>query len=126
MISVLFYDIMYDIIYHIILSAGLSGGTCALPQQPDSPNPVQSFNVKTDLDLQGCGLVLYARPQFFFNCSLCPKGAKGFSNSHKEVSLVYFSTFEPIEQTPDNIMQQAGVPMLYDSASNPRLPCLYI
>jgi hypothetical protein len=23
-------------------------------------------------------------------------------------------------------MQQAGVPMLYDSASNPRLPCLYI
>ena len=23
-------------------------------------------------------------------------------------------------------MQRAGVPMLYDSASNPRLPCLYI
>jgi hypothetical protein len=23
-------------------------------------------------------------------------------------------------------MQQAGVPILYDSASNPRLPCLYI
>ena len=45
---------------------------------------------------------------------------------HKEVSLVYFSTFEPIELTPDSIMQRAGVPMLYDSASNPRLPCLYI
>ncbi len=28
--------------------------------------------------------------------------------------------------TPDSIMQRAGVPMLYDSASNPRLPCLYI
>ena len=40
--------------------------------------------------------------------------------------MVYFSTFEPIELTPDSIMQQAGVPMLYDSASNPRLPCLYI
>ena len=39
---------------------------------------------------------------------------------------MYFSTFEPIELTPDSIMQQAGVPMLYDSASNPRLPCLYI
>ncbi len=38
-----------------------------------------------------------------------------------------FSTFEPIDLTPDSIMQQAGVPMLlYDSASNPRLPCLYI
>jgi hypothetical protein len=46
--------------------------------------------------------------------------------SHKEVSLVYFSTFEPIDLTPDSIMQQAGVPMLYDSASNQRLPCLYI
>jgi hypothetical protein len=66
------------------------------------------------------------RPQLFFNCTLCPTEAKEslytlYSASHKEVSLVYFSTFEPIDQTPDSIMQQAGVPMLYDSASNPRL-----
>ncbi len=93
---------------------------------PNSPNQAQSFNVNTDLDLQWDGLVWYPRPQLFFNCALCPTGAKGFSNSHKEVSLVYFSTFEPIELTPDNVMQQPGVPMLYDSASNPRLPCLYI
>ena len=46
--------------------------------------------------------------------------------SHKEVSLLYFSTFEPINLTPGSIMQRAGVPMLYDSASNQRLPCLYI
>ena len=74
------------------------------------------------------GLVWYARPQLFFNCTLCPTGAQSalFSSTHKEVSLVYFSTFEPIELTPDSIMQRAGVPMLYDSASNPRLPCLYI
>ena len=39
---------------------------------------------------------------------------------------MYFSTFEPINLTPNSIMQQAGVPMLYDTASNPRLPCLYI
>ena len=39
---------------------------------------------------------------------------------------MYFSTFEPIDLTQDSIMQRAGVPMLYDSASNPRLPCLYI
>jgi hypothetical protein len=46
--------------------------------------------------------------------------------SYKEVSLVYFSTFEHIDLPPDSILQRAGVPMLYDSASNPRLPCLYI
>jgi hypothetical protein len=57
---------------------------------------------------------------------LCPAGAKGDRGAHKEVSLVYFSTFEPIELTPDSIMQLAGVPMLYDTASNPRLSCLYI
>jgi hypothetical protein len=101
--------------------------------------PVQSLHVKTDFDLQGDGLVWYARHQLFFNCTLFPTGAKGlsdceshckhecmsYSDSPKKVSLVYFSTFEPIELTPDSIMQQAGVPMLYDSASNPHLPCLY-
>ena len=101
-----------------------------LAPYPNNPNPVESFNVKTNFDLQGDGLVWYARPQLFFNCTLCPTGARDvvFSSSHKEVSLVYFSTFEPIKLTPDSIMQRAGVPMLYDSqaASNPRLPCLYI
>ena len=99
-----------------------------LAPYPNNPNPVDSFNVKTDFDLQGDGLVWYARPQLFFNCTLCPTGAQAawYSSTHKEVSLVYFSTFEPIELTPDSIMQRAGVPMLYDSASNPRLPCLYV
>jgi len=99
-----------------------------LAPYPNNPNPVESFNVRTDFDLTGDGLVWYARPQLFFNCTLCPTGLKAsmHSGSHKEVSLVYFSTFEPIDLTPDSIMQRAGVPMLYDSASNPRLPCLYI
>ena len=99
-----------------------------LAPYPNNPNPVESFNVKADFDLTGDGLVWYARPQLFFNCTLCPTGSKAsmHSGSHKEVSLVYFSTFEPIDLTPDSIMQRAGVPMLYDSASNPRLPCLYI
>ncbi len=95
---------------------------------PNNPNlnPVESFNVNADFDLQGDGLVWYARPQLFFNCTLCPTGAKGDRSAHIEVSLVYFSTLEPNELTPDSIMQRAGVPILYDSASNPRLPCLYI
>ena len=114
--------------YMISLMISCYGQDCVvvLAPFPNNPNPVESFNVKTDFDLQGDGLVWYARPQLFFNCTLCPTGFKGFSDSYKEVSLVYFSTFEPIELTPDSIMQQAGVPMLYDSASNPRLPCLYI
>jgi hypothetical protein len=101
-----------------------------LAPYPNNPNPVESFNIKTDFDrdLKGDGLVWYTRSQLFFNCTLCPTGAKEFlySASHKEVSLVYFSTFKPIALTPDSIMQQVGVPMLYDSASNQRLPCLYI
>ncbi len=99
-----------------------------LAPYPNNRNPVESFSVTTDFDLQGDGLVWYVRPQPFFNCPLCPTGAKGtmYSASLKEVSLVYFSTFEPIDLTPDSIMQQAVVPMLYDSASNPCLPCLYI
>ena len=57
---------------------------------PNNPNQVQSFNITTDFDVQGDGLVWYARPQLFFNCTLCPTGAKGpgYSASHKEVSLV--------------------------------------
>ena len=51
---------------------------------------------------------------------------QSYSQGGPEVSLVYFSTFEPIKLTPDSVMQRAGVPMLYDSASNPQLPCLYI
>ena len=60
---------------------------------------LQSFNMKTDFDLTGDGLVWYARSQLFFYCTLCPKGLKAsvHSGSHKEVSLVYFSTFEPID-----------------------------
>ncbi len=43
---------------------------------PNNPYPVESFNVKTDFGLQEDGLVWYARPQLFFNCTLCPTGAK--------------------------------------------------
>ncbi len=71
-------------------------------------------------------------PSTLLQLHLCPVGLKAsvHSGSHKEVSLVYLSTFEPIDLTLDSIKQRAGlaagVPMLYDSDSNPRLPCLYI
>ncbi len=37
-----------------------------------------------------------ARPQMVLSCSLCPTGQMEDENSHLEVSLVFFSTFEPI------------------------------
>ncbi len=77
---------------------------------------------------EGHDLVWYALPHLFFNCTLCSNCCQGpeYSANHKKVSLVYFSMFEPIYLTPNSIMQKAGVPMLYDTASNPRLPSLYI
>ena len=64
-----------------------------LAPYPNDPHPVESFNVKTEFSLQGDGLVWYARPQLFFNCTLCRAGAMGDRGTHKEVSLVYFSSF---------------------------------
>jgi hypothetical protein len=90
------------------------------------------FDVVCNFDLKGDGLVWYARPQLFFNVTLCRWDCqdKEYSADHKEpeVSLVYFSTFEPINPslTPNSVIQRAKVPMLYYTASNPRLPCLYI
>jgi hypothetical protein len=43
----------------------------------------------------------------------------------KEVSLVFFSTFEPISLTPDRCMQRKGVPMLYERAATV-LQTLYV
>ena len=43
-----------------------------------------------------------------------------------ELSLVFFSTFEPINITPDSVMQRNGVPMMYDTASSSNQPSLYI
>jgi hypothetical protein len=41
-----------------------------------------------------------------------------YSYSHTEVSLVYFSTFEPINLIPDSIIQRAGVPILTRPATS--------
>ncbi len=47
-----------------------------LAPYPNSPNPVDSFNVTIDFYLKGDGLVWYARPQLFFNCTLCTLWAR--------------------------------------------------
>jgi hypothetical protein len=76
--------------------------------------------------MSGNNLLWYGRLQLLFRCTLCPTGAFEDTLHHTEVSLAFFSTFEPINLTPDSVMQREGVPMFYDSASSSALPSLYI
>ena len=76
--------------------------------------------------MSGNELLWYGRLQLLFRCTLCPAGALHDIRRHTEVSLAFFSTFEPVDLTPNSVMQQEGVPMFYDSASCTALPCLYI
>jgi hypothetical protein len=69
--------------------------------------------------------VWFARPQLFFSCSLCPTGQMEDKSSHREVSLVFFSTFEPISLLRDSYLQKSGIPMLFEPADS-QLPTLYV
>ena len=99
---------------------------CLVAPYPYGPSTKDQFNVKTDMDLIGDGLLWYARPQLFFNCTVAPVGQLARKARHTELSLVFFSTFEPIKLTPNSVMQRNGVPMFFDSASSTNLPSLYI
>ncbi len=114
---------MYDMMCNILLL--VQDVVVVLVSFPKNPNPVDEFDVARDFDLKGGGLVWYARPQLFFNVTVCRLGEKQHLPGHKEVPLVYFSTFELINMTLNSVIQRAKVPMLYDTASNPCLPCLY-
>ncbi len=57
------------------IEAGILLGGNGAPY-PNNPNPGELFNIKTDFDLTGDGLVWYARPQLCFNCTLCLTGLK--------------------------------------------------
>ena len=71
-----------------------------MAQQPYNPSPTAFFDFRTDMDLSGNGLLWYARPQLFFRCTVCPTGSLQTPGKHKELALVFFSTFEPIVLTP--------------------------
>jgi hypothetical protein len=76
--------------------------------------------------MSGSNLLWYGRLQLLFRCTLCHTDAARDVERHLEVSLAFFNTFEPVELTPDSVMQRQGVPMLYDSASCAALPSLYL
>ena len=87
--------------------------------------PLEDFDPLVDFDMTGGDDVWFARPQLFFTCSLRPTGRLQDKSSHREVSLVFFSTFEPISLTPDSFMQRSSIPMLYERAAS-QLPTLYV
>jgi len=103
----------------IFLCAGL------VAPYPFRNEPLDEFNVTSDFDITGAGDVWYATKQLFFKCTLCSTCEMGNTQRHKEFSLVFFSTFEPISLTPDSCMQQKGVPMLYERSCTV-LPSLYV
>ena len=87
--------------------------------------PLEDFDPLVDFDMTGGDDVWFARPQLFFTCSLCPTERSQDKSSHREVSLVFFSTFEPISLTPNSFMQRSGIPMVYERAAS-QLPTLYV
>ena len=98
---------------------------CVVAPYPFRIEPLEDFDPMGDLDVTGRGDLWYARPLLFFTCSVCPTGHMGDGTSHKDLSLVFFSTFEPISLTPDSCMQRKGVPMLYERAAS-QVPSLYV
>jgi len=72
--------------------SNLQDCVCLIAPYPNNPNPPETFNIATDFDMSGSGLLWYCRLQLLFLCTLCPASC--------------------------SVMQQQGVPMLYDSASS--------
>jgi hypothetical protein len=98
---------------------------CVVAPYPFRIEPLEDFDPIGDLDVTGVGDVWYARPLLFFTCTVCLTGHMDNTTSHKDVSLVFFNTFEPISLTPESCMRRKGVPMLYERATS-QVPSLYV
>jgi hypothetical protein len=84
---------MYDMVCNILFC--VQDVVVVLAPFPNNPNPVDEFDFIRDFDLKGDGLVWYARPQLFFNVTLCSLGEKQHLPGHKEVSLVISAHLSP-------------------------------
>jgi hypothetical protein len=120
--------IIYHGIYHVIYSLTLlvQDCVCLVAPPPYNDKPVEDFDFNADMDFSGNGLLWYAKPQLFFECTVAPTGHLHNKRRHTQLSLIFFSTFEPINITPNSLMQRNGVPMFFDSASSTNLPSLYL
>jgi hypothetical protein len=86
---------------------------------------LDEFDPLSDFDMTGGDDVWFATPQLFFSCSLCSTGQMEDKSSHRDVSLVFFGTFEPISLPRDSYLQKSGIPMLFEQAAS-QLPTLYV
>jgi hypothetical protein len=122
-------DIVYEIVYDIgldiikLMMLLVRDCVCVVAPYPFRIEPLEEFDPIGSLDVTGWGDVWYARPLLFFTCTLCPTGHMGYTTLHKDISLVFFNTFEPISLThttltPESCMQRKGVPMLYERAAS--------
>jgi hypothetical protein len=95
------HDIVPDIVYDIILDdikltmLFVQDCVCVVALYPFRIEPLEDFDPIGDLDVTEGDDVWYARPLLFFTCTVCPTGHMGDTASHKDVSLVFFNTFEP-------------------------------
>ena len=104
------------------------GGSTTRGIQSSSQSLAESFRVdfKTDMDLSGNGLLWYAGPQLYFQCTVCPTRSLRHPWQDKVLVLVFslaVSTFEPITLTPNavRVTPRNGVPMFCDTASSSNL-----
>ena len=96
---------------------------CVFMPNQDHPRP---FDPVIDMeDLKGDTSVQYARSQLIFLVTVCPTGKQNLPETHEILNLVFFNTFEPIDLTPDSILQLHCVPMLFE-ASDGDMPTLYL
>jgi hypothetical protein len=98
------YDIGLDVIKHMMLL--VQDWVCVVAPYPFWIESLEDFDPIGDLDVPGGGDVWYhnAGPILFFTCTVCPTGYTGDTTLHKDVSLVFFNTFEPISLAPESCM----------------------
>ena len=80
-------DIFTDIVCYIIFLP-VQDCVCFIAPYPNNPNPPETFNIATDFDMSGDGLLWNGLLQLLFRCTLCPAGAfqvndTAFTFSHR-------------------------------------------
>ena len=85
-------DIFTDIVCYIIFLP-VQDCVCLIAPYPNNPNPPETFNIATDFDMSGDGLLWNGWQQLLFRCTLCPAGAFQINDTqhHTEVTLAFFS-----------------------------------
>ena len=124
------YNIVYDIVRKIVpvitlfMTLLAHDCVCVVTSYLFRIEPLENIDPIGYFDVTGGVMFGMRGPFLFFTCTLCPTGCMAHTTSHKDVSLVFFNTFETISLTPASCMQRKGVPMLYERAAS-QVPSLF-